>query len=162
MRILWRIASDTPDYVAHDLSGRGAEITGGRWNRKGVPVVYAATTASLAALETIVHFAAAGLPLNRFLVRIDLPDDLWAARRSATAVSLDVGWNAVPAGKVSLDFGDAWLKAAATPLVLEVPSVIVPEESNVLLNPRHPGIARVRATKLRLWQYDGRLIPRSP
>ena len=106
MKSLWRIAPDTPDYVAHDLSGKGAEIPGGRWNRKGLPVVYAASTAALAALETIVHFAAAGLPLNRFLVRIDLPDDLWEARRSATPASLEVGWNAVPAGKVSLDVGD--------------------------------------------------------
>ena len=162
MKSVWRIAPDTPDYVAHDLSGKGAEITGGRWNRKGLPVVYAASTAALAALETIVHFAAAGLPLNRFLVRIDLPDDLWDARRSATQALLEVGWNAVPAGKVSLDVGDAWLKDAAAPLVLEVPSVVVPEESNVLLNARHPQMSRVKATKLRLWQYDGRLIPRSP
>lgn len=157
MKALWRIASDTPDYVAHDLSGKGAEITGGRWNRQGLPAVYAAGTASLAALETIVHFAAEGLPLNRFLVRIDLPDELWDARRRATVASLDVGWNAVPAGKVSLDFGDAWLKDPAGSLVLEVPSVVVPEESNVLLNPRHPQMGRVKATKLRLWQYDGRL-----
>ena len=157
MKVLWRIASDTPDYVAQDLSGKGAETTGGRWNRKGLAVVYATGTASLAALETIVHFAAASLPLNRFLVRIDLPDDLWSARRTATAASLDVGWNAVPAGRVSLDFGDAWLKDPAGSLVLEVPSVVVPEESNVLLNARHPQIKRVRATKLRLWQYDGRL-----
>ena len=157
MKLLWRIASDTPDYVAHDLSGKGAETTGGRWNRQGLPAIYAAGTASLAALETIVHFAAAGLPLNRFLVRIDLPDDLWEARLRATASTLEVGWNAVPAGKVSLDFGDAWLKDPRGALVLEVPSVVVPEESNVLLNPRHPQMPRVKAAKLRLWQYDGRL-----
>ena len=100
--------------------------------------------------------------MNRFLVRIDVPDDRWDARLSATVESLAVGWNAVPAGKVSLDFGDAWLKDAAAPLVLEVPSLIVPEESNLLLNARHPHMSRVKATKLRLWQYDGRLIPRSP
>jgi RES domain-containing protein len=157
MKMLWRIAPDTPDYVANDLSGKGAEVTGGRWNRKGLPVVYAAGTASLAALETIVHFAAAGLPLNRFLVRIDLPDDLWEARRVAPGSSLEVGWNAVPPGKVSLDVGDAWLKDPAGPLVLEVPSVVVPEESNVLLNARHAEMKRVNATKLRLWHYDGRL-----
>ena len=162
MKTLWRIASDTPNYVANDLSGKGAETTGGRWNRPGLAVVYAAGTASLAALETIVHFAAAGLPLNRFLVRIDLPDDLWSARRTATTASLDVGWNAVPAGKVSLDFGDAWLKDPASPLVLEVPSVVVPEECNALLNARHPAMSRVKATKLRLWQYDGRLIAGAP
>ena len=157
MKVLWRIASDTPDYVANDLSGKGAEVTGGRWNRPGLAVVYAAGTASLAALETIVHFNAAGLPLNRFLVRIDVPDELWDARQRATAASLAVGWNAVPAGKVSLDVGDAWLKNPGGSLVLEVPSAVVPEESNFLLNARHPQIKRVQATKLRLWQYDGRL-----
>ena len=157
MKALWRIASDTPDHVAQDLSGKGAEATGGRWNRRGLPVVYASGSASLAALETIVHFAAAGLPLNRFLVRIDVPDDLWDARLRATPASLDVGWNAVPPGKVPLDFGDAWLKDPAGPLVLEVPSVVVPEESNLLLDSRHPEMGRVKATKLRLWQYDGRL-----
>jgi RES domain-containing protein len=159
MKALWRIASDTPDHVAQDLAGKGAEATGGRWNRPGLPVVYTAASAALAALETIVHFAAAGLPLNRFLVRIDLPDDLWVARRVATAASLEIGWNAVPPGKVSLDFGDAWLKDPGGPLVLEVPSVIVPEESNLLLNPRHADMKRVKATKLRLWHYDGRLRP---
>jgi RES domain-containing protein len=157
MKVAWRIAPDTPDYVADDLSGKGAETTGGRWNRKGLPVVYAAGSAALAALETIVHFAAAGLPLNRFLVRIDLPDDLWNARRAMPVATLAVGWNAVPPGRVSLDVGDAWLKDAAAPLVLEVPSVVVPEESNVLLNARHPDMRRVKATKLRLWHYDGRL-----
>jgi RES domain-containing protein len=157
MKVLWRIASDTPDYDAHDLSGKGAEITGGRWNRRGLPAIYTAATASLAPLETIVHFGASALPLNRFLVRIDLPDHLWNVRLSAMVASLDIGWNAVPPGKVSLDFGDAWLKNRAGPLVLEVPSVVVPEESNILLNPRHVDIATVKATKLRLWQYDGRL-----
>jgi RES domain-containing protein len=63
----------------------------------------------------------------------------------------------VPPGKVSLDVGDAWLKDPAGPLVLEVPSVVVPEESNVLLNARHAEMKRVKATKLRLWHYDGRL-----
>jgi RES domain-containing protein len=157
MKVAWRIAPDTPYYVADDLSGKGAEATGGRWNRKGLAVVYASGSAALAALETIVHFAAAGLPLNRFLVRIDLPDELWDARRVAPVASLEVGWNAVPPGRVSLDVGDAWLKDAASPLVLEVPSVVVPEESNILLDARHLDIRRVKATKLRLWHYDGRL-----
>jgi hypothetical protein len=92
----------------------------------------------------------------RFLVRIDLPDDLWDARLSVSTSFLDVGWNAVPPGKVSPDLGDAWLKDAASPLVPEVASAIVPEESNILLDSRHPDMARLKPTKLRLWQYDGR------
>jgi RES domain-containing protein len=155
---LWRIATDTPDYEAHDLSGKGAEKTGGRWNRSGRAVVYSSSTASLACLETVVHLNADdGLPLNRFLVRIEVPADVWRARERKSVVDLGVGWGAVPPGKVSLDVGDAWLASQSCAL-LEIPSVIVPEESNILINPAHPDTARLTATKLRPWFYDGRLI----
>ncbi len=145
---LWRIATDTPDYTADDMRGKGAETTGGRWNRAGMPVVYTATNISLAALETIVHFNTADLPLNRVLVRLDVPDDLWAARKRLTPHDAPVGWNVFPAGKVSLDLGDAWLGSAASAL-MEVPSAIVPEESNVLVNPRHPGAVAIDVVRTR-------------
>ncbi|MFT4243467.1 MAG: RES family NAD+ phosphorylase [Acidovorax sp.] len=156
MPCLWRIAADTPDYTANDLSGAGAEKTGGRWNRKGQPVVYAASSIALAALETIVHLGAGALPLNRYLVRIDVPEGVWNARATGFAPARHVGWDARPPGQVSLDYGDAWLQGLASAL-LELPSVIVPEESNVLINPRHPDARRLTATKLRLWQYDQRM-----
>lgn len=153
---VWRIACDTPDDEAHDLGGKGAEATGGRWNRPGRAMVYAASSAALACLETVVHLNADSLPLNRYLVRIDLPDDLHAAREIAVEPELRVGWDALPFGKVSLDFGDAWLRARDS-AVLDVPSVIVPEERNLLINPTHPDSVRIVATKLRRWAYDARL-----
>lgn len=156
MIALWRIGTDTPDYTADDLSGKGAEKTGGRWNRPGLPAVYTASNIALAALETLVHLQLLGLPLNRYLVRIDVPDDLWIARARLPATTLPVGWDALPAGKVSLDVGDAWIKGMNSTLC-DVPSVIVPEESNVLLNPAHPQAFRIRAVKIRRWLYDGRL-----
>jgi len=152
---LWRISADTRDYEAHDLSGAGAKISGGRWNRSGLPVVYASCSIALAALETIAHLAAGSLPLNRFLVRLDVPDDLWTAREQLSEHSAAVGWNAEPAGKVSLDLGDQWLRGHAS-VLLQVPSVIVPEEHNVLINPLHPDAARIQAHKIRLFQYDAR------
>ncbi|NUZ06148.1 RES family NAD+ phosphorylase [Piscinibacter koreensis] len=155
---LWRIATDAPDYEAHDLGGRGAEKTGGRWNRKGRPVVYSASSIALACLETIVHLNADGLPLNRFLVRIEVPDEVWARREVRTAADLPVGWSAIPEGKVSLDTGDAWLQSGASALLL-VPSVIVPEEFNALVNPAHRDAARLVARKERPWFYDQRLVP---
>lgn len=154
--VLWRIATDTPEYEAHDLGGKGAEKTGGRWNRPGRPVVYSASSVALACLETVVHLNAAGLPLNRFLVRIEVPDELWQARRTLTPADLPVGWSAFPEGKVSLDIGDGWLQDALTAL-LAVPSVIVPEEFNVLINPLHPQAAGIHAAKVRPWFYDQRL-----
>ncbi len=153
---VWRIATDTPTYEAHDLRGKGAELNGGRWNRAGRPVVYASSTIALACLETVVHLNQAGLPLNRFLVRIDLPDGMWTKQRTLRAADLAVGWSAIPEGKVSLDAGDAWLLAGDSALLL-VPSAIVPEEMNVLINVRHPEAAGIQATKLRTWLYDSRV-----
>lgn len=158
---LWRIATDAREYEAHDLSGKGAEKTGGRWNRPGRAVVYTATTVSLACLETVVHLNADDLPLNRFLVRIEVPGDVWDARQTLAAADLPGGWSAIPEGKVSLDIGSQWLQGAAS-VLLAVPSVIVPEELNVLINPAHPHAARIAAAKVRPWFYDNRLARQPP
>jgi RES domain-containing protein len=152
--ILWRIATDTPDYTADDLSGAGAKISGARWNRPGNAMLYCGATIALAALETFVHLKAGGLPLNRYLVAIDVPDEVWARAHDLRAPP--VGWDAIPAGAVSLNAGDAWLKANTSALLV-VPSVIVPEERNVLINPQHPDARRLAARKLRKWTYDARL-----
>ena len=88
---VWRIATDTPAYEADDLSGRGAELNGGRWNRPGRPVIYASSTIALACLETVVHLNQSGLPLNRFLVRIDIPATVTAARRLSLTADMAVG-----------------------------------------------------------------------
>ena len=154
--LLWRIGTDTATYSSVDLSGKGAEKTGGRWNRPGLPVVYTASSISLAALETVIHLDVGALPLNRYLVRIEVPRDTWDARKADTASSLPVGWEARPAGIVSLDVGDDWLKGLTSALY-EVPSVIVPEESNVLINPAHPDAKEIKVTKVRAWLYDPRM-----
>ncbi len=152
---IWRIAADTPEYSASDLSGRGAEASGGRWNRRGTPLVYCSTSRALACLETVVHLGAGSLPLNRYLVEILAPESEWEAR-AVFERRRNAGWDAEPAGLVSLDWGSAWA-AGATTLLAEVPSVVVPEESNILVNPRHRGVASLRARKLRRWSYDARL-----
>jgi RES domain-containing protein len=154
---LWRIAVDAPQYTAEDTSGAGAKATGGRWNRKGRAVLYTSTSVALACLETVVHLRMASLPMNRYLVRIDLPADAWSGRVEHAASSLPVGWDALPEGKVSLDLGDAWLAAGDSP-VIAVPSVVVPEELNVLVNPEHPLCRGIKAQKVRRWLYDPRLF----
>lgn len=152
---VWRIAADT-DCEAHDLSGKGAEATGGRWNRKGVPVVYASESRALACLETIVHLAGSDpLPLNRYLVSIRIPRRLWDARVTFDLAS-HVGWDALPAGRVSLDWGTEWLRTSAAVLA-QVPSVVVPEEWNILINPAHPAASSLTAVKVRRWTYDHRV-----
>ena len=153
---VWRIATDTPTYVAEDLSGAGAKTSGGRWNSAGVAMVYASQTRALACLETVVHLNAGGLPLNRYLVAVTIPDALWAAARWTTVSNLPVGWDAEPAGRDSIQFGDTWIAAGSSALLV-VPSVIVPEEFNVLVNPRHADSRLITAVKIRKWLYDPRL-----
>lgn len=155
----WRIGTDTPAYTADDLTGTGAKITGGRWNREETPVVYTASSPALACLETIVHLGAGALPLNRYLVAIDIPDEVFAKRlrfEDLAPGAKRVGWDAQPPGRVSLELGGTWL-AACRAAILEVPSVIVPEDRNFLINPAHPDAIAIRATKLRRFEYDHRL-----
>jgi RES domain-containing protein len=152
---VWRIATDTPGYTADDLTGAGAKLSGGRWNRPGNAMLYCASNISLAVLETFVHLKAGGLPLNRYLVKLTIPDAVWS--RASRLPVPPVGWDAIPAGKVSLEEGDRWLKANRS-AVLIVPSVIVDEEANVLINPLHPDARQIAATKVRKWTYDPRLM----
>lgn len=153
---VWRIAVEAPAYAANDMSGTAAKLTGGRWNSKGTPVVYSAANIALATLETVHYLSGNGLPYNRFLVRIDVPDAVWAARQ--VLHPLPGGWDAIPAGMSARTAGDAWISSGATAL-LQVPSVIVPDEYNVLINPRHSDAAAIVATTLKRWVYDPRLFP---
>ncbi len=152
-RTVWRIATDTPSYEAHDLSGAGAKATGGRWNKKDAPVVYTSETRALACLETVVHLNAGGLPLNRYLVEVMILDDVWAKAWRENSTSLAIGWDAEPAGWASIDFGTKWLQSGDSALLV-VPSVIVPEEFNVLINPQNSASAGITANKVRKWLYD--------
>lgn len=154
---LWRIASDTPDWAAEDLSGKGAALRGARWNHPGQAVAYAATSVSLAAWETRAHLGPLGtaMPWNRFLVRIDVPDAVWS-RRHSLARPLPVGWNAIPEGGVARALGARWLGAGTSALLL-VPSVVIEEEDNVLIAPSHQDARSIVALKVRRFVYDPRV-----
>lgn len=152
---VWRIAVETPTYAANDLSGTGAKMTGGRWNSKGTPLVYCATSIALATLETVHYLRSGGLPFNRYLVRIDIPDAVWDARQILDP--LPGAWDAIPAGLSARTAGDGWIASGATALLL-VPSVIVPDEYNVLINPQHGEAAAIKSTTLKRWIYDPRFF----
>ena len=152
--MFFRIATEAPSFQANDLSGEGARLSGGRWNPPGLAVVYASSTASLACLESLVHLNNT-LPLNRYLVAITLSDGL-IKRASKFDVKKGIAWDAKPAGRTSIAWGGQWL-AAARSLCALVPSVVVPEELNLLINPAHPDITQVSAKVLRRWTFDARL-----
>jgi len=127
-----------------DLSGEGARRFGGRWNSTGRPVIYAAADAALAVLEVRVH--------------LDLPPDLLPEDYVLMALDLD-GIRAERLAEMPDDaraFGDAWL-AEGRSAVLDVPSALVPESRNVLLNPAHSESARARIASIRPFAFDRRL-----
>ncbi len=119
-------------------------------------MVYSASSRALACLETVVHLNGGGLPLNRYLVEIIVPEDLIASAETHDQNTLEVGWDAEPSGKVSIAFGSAWVRAMSSAVLL-IPSVIVPEEQNALINPRHPEASKIQFHKRRKWLYDPRL-----
>jgi RES domain-containing protein len=127
-----------------DLTGEGARRFGGRWNRPGQPIVYAASSAALAVLEVRVHLDLPPdlLPNDYLLLTIDL--------RDLAIEEVDT----VPEHPAA--FGDAWLREGRSP-VLQVPSLIVPESPNLLFNPAHPDAARANIIARRRFVFDQRL-----
>ncbi len=121
----------------------------------GDPLVSTSETPALACLETLVHLNAGGLPLNRYLVSVPIPTAVWAGARTETPGGLPVGWDADPSGRASIQFGTAWIRSVAS-APPRVPSVIVPDEYNVPINPLHPDRGAIVAVKIRKWLYDPR------
>lgn len=137
---------------AHDsMSGEGARIAGGRWNPPGLPVVYLAGSRSLAALEIVVHAPREVLSLEWRIFEVEVPDDMIEMARR-----LPKDWQSLPSSPTARRFGEAWLREARS-LALKVPSAIVPEESVILLNPRHPRVDRVRVSKPEGFRFDPRI-----
>ena len=122
-------------------------------NDDGQPVLYTAPTIAMAVLETAAHVDDAGLPLNRYLVQIEVPVGVWAARTVMDVSKLPVAWAAIPAGRASIQTGAEWLRAMAT-AILQVPSVIVPEECAALINPLHPDAKKLSAKIVRRFEYN--------
>jgi len=137
------------------LDGEGARLYGGRWNSPGQPVVYASTTLALAALEYLIHLDSSEAPLDLMAIRIAIPDDV--AISDVRLRTLPARWHRYPAPDTCRAVGDAWLAARKT-AVLRVPAAPVPEEWNVLLNPRHPEFHRIRQVAARRFHFDQRLI----
>ena len=143
-----------PAFAASALSGEGARRYGGRWNPPGLGCVYAAGTRALAALELLVHASPEILRVEFVLLEIELPEAL-----IERAMRPPCNWDELPAGAASQEFGANWLRqpVVTAKAALAVPSILIPEESNYLLNPAHPAWGEVRIAKQRRFQLDPRL-----
>lgn len=150
--LLYRIAKSK---WIDDLSGYGAQINGGRWNEKGVPMVYTASSVSLAALEVLVHIEIINFVKNLELLILEIPDEI----RPLTIGNdeLRTNWNTYPPHESTMKLGSAWVKARKS-LLLEVPSVVIPFEKNILINPSHANIRDIKIKDRMPFNFDNRLI----
>ena len=140
-----------PAYAATALSGEGARLYGGRWNPPGWRCVYAAESRALAVLELLVHLTGRSRALTYRLLTLEIDD-----RAVSVAKHLPDDWTVHPAGKASQSIGLNWLQANKIP-ALKVPSVLIPEESNLLLNPQTPGFEKIFVVEERNFSLDLRL-----
>ncbi len=133
------------------FSGEGGLHAAGRWNSLGTRLVYTSSSVALACLETLVHVRTLRESEERWLFAIEVPDRLVEELRP-----LPKQWDAEPVSAGSRTAGDEWI-AAQRSAALVVPSVIVPVESNALINPRHPQFRLEWVAKPARFRYDPRL-----
>lgn len=130
------------------LDGEGAMKYGGRWNAPGLPAVYLAESRALAALEILVHAPREALRLEWQVIEVDVPGE-WIEDLEKPPL----GWRDQPVSDPARGVGNAWLRALQMP-ALRLPSVIVPEESVLLLNPLHPKVAKLRSSGPTVFSFD--------
>jgi RES domain-containing protein len=148
--IVYRIA--TKKY-SDDLSGAGAALHGGRWNKKGTPVLYTGESKEIALLETLVHTPPMIVP-QLDIITLDIPDD---SIKTIDVEMLPANWSNYPAPTVLSEIGQQWVIEADT-LALKVPSSIIHSAHNILLNCRHIRYSEVKFIDKREFKLDSRLI----
>ena len=155
MTRVWRVCKRLHAEVA--FTGEGAGRYGGRWNPRGIAVVYTAETLSLALLEVLVHVDPRQAPRDLVGIPVDLPDGL--ALEEVREEDLPKGWGKLPAPVSLARLGAEWARSQRT-VALVVPSVVNPVERNVLLNPRHPDFVLLEKGELVHVPIDPRLVSR--
>jgi RES domain-containing protein len=135
------------------FSGDGARAFGGRWNLPGIPMVYAAQTRALAALESLAHFGGAERRMEFVTFAIEIPDKL-ALRLEASDLPGD--WRSGEPAESTQALGSEWQRARRSAALI-VPSVLVPQESCVLLNPEHADTDKILVAFPEPFAFDDRL-----
>jgi len=148
--IVYRIARTG---YATDLTGEGARLFGGRWNHKNTPCLYTSQSRALAVLEYTVNVNTIDIPRALSIIAFTIPDHSIV---TFTMADLPGDWQHSPAPSSTKDFGTRLLKESQA-LVIQIPSVVIPEECNFLLNPLHPAISEVEVMGISDYPYDIRI-----
>jgi len=152
-----RLFRVSPEKFARDTSGEVARLYGARWNPKGTPVLYTATTRSLAVLESLVHASPSDGPASRVLITYELPETVSVNRVELARLSPHWSSNPPPPGLATI--GKGWADEKKD-LVLLVPSAVLPfgDELNALVNPKHPDFDQLKIVDVRPYLFDERLL----
>ena len=153
MRV-YRIAKE--QYIK-DLSGEGSRLYGGRWNNKGTRIIYTAESRSLATVEYLVHVPLQIIPRDLYIAEIDVPD---VEIEIVEASSLETNWQDYPSPKSIRDTGDTWQRDKKA-LLLRVPSAVIKNEWNILVNPEHRQFHKVKIASIESYSFDVRLLHRN-
>jgi len=148
--IVYRITNET---YKNDISGDGASLFGSRWNSKGFRLLYTSQFISLSILESLVHLKKQYIPPTQFLLHIEIPD-----RNEITEISvarLKKNWH--QQFDYTQEIGNQFIKSNQI-LILKVPSSIVSQENNFLLNPLHTDFKKVKIISSELLELDKRLL----
>ena len=140
---------------AGDLSGKGAEIAGGRWNSKGVAVIYTGESRALCVAEIAVHTGLGNIPKDYQLVSIEIPDDAEIFKIAVTELSPN--WSSIPHLATTQILGDRLLQLNRH-LVIKVPSAVVQGDFNYLINPKHKDFNKVKIVKIEEFSFDKRMF----
>ncbi len=140
---------------AEKLDGVGASLSNNRWNSAGTPMIYTAENRALALAEIVVHLSAAALPLDYVMLEIKIPDTVKFDEISTDELEPD--WNAFPHKLATQKIGDQFIRSRED-LILKVPSAVVHGDFNILINPLHEEISKVKVVGILDFPLDNRLF----
>jgi RES domain-containing protein len=150
---LWRLCRKA--FAKQPLSGEGGLYASARWHTTPRRVAYASHSLALACLEVLVHLDPELMPRDMVAVAIDVPEEVEITE--LTISDLPKSWRRYPAPRSLQRLGDAWLDGGES-AVLRVPSVVVPNELNYLINPLHHDARRIKVVAKSLFSFDPRLL----
>ena len=142
---------------AKDISGKGAEQSGGRWNSKGIALLYTSESRALSTTEIAVHTSLGNIPLDYEIISIEIPDNIKIQELVATELSDD--WKSFPHSHSTQEIGDKFVITGRF-LVIKVPSAAVQGEYNYLISPNHKDFNRIHIKSIEPFNFDGRLFIR--
>ncbi|WP_256004989.1 RES family NAD+ phosphorylase [Pedobacter deserti] len=138
---------------AGDLEGIGAKLYGGRWNNKGTACIYTSSSRALSVLEFASNVELEYVPEDLSITTYEVPDDLLEVLKAS---QLPEDWAAIPTAQSTKDLGSKYFSDQRV-LCLRVPSVVVPEEFNYLINPESKKINGVKVRGISRFKFDSRI-----